>query len=113
MSNIRSDNAFISLFVSIGQVVWPSVSLAAFFGMLSGVIASIVESLGDYSACAAMCDVPSPPNHALNRGIAIEGFGGMLSCIWGTGTGTASYSSPIAILKITKVHTYVNLIHFP
>ncbi|PIK46971.1 putative solute carrier family 23 member 1 isoform X3 [Apostichopus japonicus] len=66
-------------------------------------MASIVESLGDYNACAAICDVPTPPDHAINRGIAVEGLGGVLSCIWGTGTGTASYSAPIVIIGITKV----------
>ncbi|PIK41888.1 putative solute carrier family 23 member 1 isoform X3 [Apostichopus japonicus] len=86
-----------------GQVVWPSLTFAAFFGMLAAVMASIVESLGDYNACAAICDVPTPPDHAINRGIAVEGLGGVLSCIWGTGTGTASYSAPIVIIGITKV----------
>lgn len=91
--------------------MWPRPTLAASFGMLAAVIASIVESLGDYNACAAICDVPTPPDHAINRGIAVEGLGGVLSCIWGTGTGTASYSAPIVIIGITKVN-YVNCICF-
>ncbi|PIK41889.1 hypothetical protein BSL78_21263, partial [Apostichopus japonicus] len=86
-----------------GQIVWPKFTIAAFFGMLAAVIASIVESLGDYSACSKMCEVPTPPSHAINRGIAIEGLGGMLSGMWGTGTGTASYSSNVVVIGITKV----------
>lgn len=89
---------------SAGEVVWPKPSLAAFFGMLAAVIASIVESIGDYNACATMCCVSSPPQHAINRGIAIEGLGGMLSSLWCTGTGTASISSNIVVIGITRVN---------
>lgn len=74
--------------------------------MFSAVIASIIESIGDYNACARMCQIPSPPKHAVNRGIATEGLGGLLSCIWGTGTGTGSYSVNIVIIGITKVKSY-------
>lgn len=87
----------------IGQIVWPRPSYSAFFGMMAAVITSIVESLGDYNACAQICDIPPPPRHAINRGIAIEGFGGLMSSLWGTGTGTASYSVNIVIIGITKV----------
>lgn len=86
----------------LGQIVWPRFSHTAFIGMLAAVIASVIESLGDYSACATMCQVPSPPSHAVNRGIAVEGLGSMLSGIWGTVTGTASYSSNIVVIGITK-----------
>lgn len=56
----------ISLFS--GQWGWPTVSAAAVFGMLSGVFASIVESVGDYYACARLSGAPAPPMHAINRG---------------------------------------------
>ena len=46
----------------------PTVSAASVFGMLSGVLASMAESLGDYYACARMSQVPPPPMHAINRG---------------------------------------------
>src|SRR5262245_1597202 len=51
-----------------GQWGVPTVSAASVFGMLSGVLASIVESVGDYYACARMSRVPPPPMHAMNRG---------------------------------------------
>lgn len=89
--------------ICTGQVVWPKPTVTAFFGMLAAVVASTVESLGDYSACASLCQVPTPPAHAINRGIAVEGLGGVLSCIWGTGTGTASYSTNVVVIGITRV----------
>ena len=56
---------------SIGQWGLPTVSTASVFGMLSGVMASMLESLGDYYACARMANVPPPPTHAINRGNTI------------------------------------------
>ena len=50
----------------------PTVTLPAVFGMLAGVLASMVESIGDYYACARMAQVPPPPMHAVNRGNFIQ-----------------------------------------
>lgn len=35
--------------------------------MLSAVVASIIESIGDYYACARLSCAPPPPIHAINR----------------------------------------------
>jgi len=47
---------------------WPTVSTVAVFGMLAGVIAGVVESIGDYYACARLAGAYPPPIHAVNRG---------------------------------------------
>lgn len=47
------DNCAILRYVT-GQWGWPTVSPAGVFGMLAGVIASIIESIGDYYACARL-----------------------------------------------------------
>ncbi|XP_002160774.2 solute carrier family 23 member 2 isoform X1 [Hydra vulgaris] len=86
-----------------GQWGAPSISAAAVFGMLSGVLASMVESIGDYYACARMSDAPPPPNHAINRGLLVEGIGCVITGIWGTGNGTTSYSENIGAIGITRV----------
>lgn len=54
----------------IGQWGLPIFTISAILGMLSGVLASIIESLGDYFACARLCKIPPPPNHAINRYIS-------------------------------------------
>lgn len=46
---------------------------------------------------------PTPPEHAMNRGIFIEGFGCVLSGIMGTGNASTSYSDNIGMLGVTKV----------
>ncbi|XP_029453096.1 solute carrier family 23 member 2-like isoform X2 [Rhinatrema bivittatum] len=86
-----------------GQWGLPTISLAGVFGMLAGVVSSMVESVGDYYACARLSGAPPPPTHAVNRGIGIEGIGCLLAGAWGTGNGTTSYSENVGALGITKV----------
>lgn len=81
----------------------PTVSLAGIFGLLAGVISSMLESMGDYYACARLSGAPPPPKHAINRGIGMEGIGCLLAGAWGTGNGTTSYSENVGALGITKV----------
>jgi len=86
-----------------GQWGTPTVSAAGVFGMLAGVLASIIESVGDYYACARLSGAPPPPRHAINRGIGMEGIGCLLTGALGTGNGTTSYSQNIGAIGITKV----------
>lgn len=87
----------------------PTVSAAGVFGILAGVLASIIESVGDYYACARLSGAPPPPKHAINRGIAWEGIGCLLAGAFGTGNGTTSYSENIGAIGITKVHQAIVL----
>ncbi|CAG7826765.1 unnamed protein product [Allacma fusca] len=82
---------------------WPTVSLGAVLGIVCGVITTTVESVGDYCACATVSKKPTPPQHAINRGIFMEGFGSCLGGIWGSGNGSTSYSSNIGTISLTKV----------
>ncbi|XP_035866827.1 solute carrier family 23 member 1-like isoform X2 [Phyllostomus discolor] len=86
-----------------GQWGLPTISLAGVFGIIAGVISSMVESVGDYYACARLVGAPPPPKHAINRGIGIEGLGCLLAGAWGTGNGTTSYSENVGALGITRV----------
>ena len=81
----------------------PTFSTAGVFGMLAGVIASIIDSVGDYYACARIAGAPPPPKHAINRGIGMEGIGCLLTGFFGSGNGTTSYSENIGAIGITKV----------
>ncbi|RXG61303.1 Solute carrier family 23 member 2 [Armadillidium vulgare] len=71
--------------------------------MLAGVIPSMIESVGDYYACARLSGVKPPPKHAMNRGICIEGVGCIITGILGTGNGTISYSENIGAIRVTRV----------
>jgi len=52
----------------LGQWGMPTVSVAAVCALLSGILATIVESVGDYHSCAKLAGAPPPPLHAVNRG---------------------------------------------
>ncbi|XP_039257710.2 solute carrier family 23 member 2-like [Styela clava] len=86
-----------------GQWGLPVVTASGVIGMLVAVIISMVESIGDYYACARIAGAPPPPKHAVNRGLAIEGLGTVLSGLIGTSTGTTSYTQNIGALGITQV----------
>lgn len=86
-----------------GQWGMPTVSTAAVFGMLAGVLSSMIESVGDYYACARLAGAPPPPVHAVNRGIGVEGICCILAGAWGSGNGTTSYSENVGAIGITKV----------
>lgn len=91
------------LWLNPGQWGTPTVHLAGVVGIFAGVISSMIESVGDYHACARLSGAPPPPKHAINRGIGIEGLGCLLAGAWGTGNGTTSYSENVGALGITKV----------
>ncbi|KAG5834220.1 hypothetical protein ANANG_G00259260 [Anguilla anguilla] len=80
----------------------PTVSAAGVIGMMSAVVSSIIESIGDYYACARLSGAPPPPIHAINRGIFIEGLSCVLDGVFGTGNGSTSSSPNIGVLGITK-----------
>jgi len=82
---------------------FPQFGAAAFIGMLAGYIASMVESIGDYYACARLSGAPTPDKHVINRGITFEGIGCLVAGIFGTGNGTTSYSENIGAIGLTRV----------
>lgn len=82
---------------------FPTVSAAGVIGMMSAVVSSIIESIGDYYACARLSAAPPPPVHAINRGIFVEGLSCVLDGLFGTGNGSTSSSPNIGVLGITKV----------
>ncbi len=81
----------------------PEFSVAATVGMLSGYLASVVESIGDYFACARLAGAPPPDSTTVSRGIGMEGIGCLVAGIFGTGNGTTSYSENIGAIGLTRV----------
>uniref|UniRef100_A0A8D0ECU6 Solute carrier family 23 member 1 n=1 Tax=Salvator merianae TaxID=96440 RepID=A0A8D0ECU6_SALMN len=81
----------------------PTVTAAAVLGMFSATLSGIIESIGDYYACARLAGAPPPPVHAINRGIFTEGISCIIAGLLGTGNGSTSSSPNIGVLGITKV----------
>ncbi|XP_059162541.1 solute carrier family 23 member 2-like [Physella acuta] len=90
-----------------GQWGVPRITVTGVLGMLAALLASTIESVGDYYACARLAGAPPPPPSAVSRGIAMEGVTCLLAGAWGTGGGTTSYSENIGAIGITKVASRV------
>ena len=82
---------------------FPQFGVAAIVGIFAGYIASIVESIGDYYACARLSGAPMPSKETINRGITFEGIGCFIAGVFGTGNGTTSYSENIGAIGLTRV----------
>ncbi|WAR17440.1 S23A2-like protein [Mya arenaria] len=81
----------------------PTVSVIGVFGMLSGVLSAMIESVGDYFALARLAGAPPPPLHAVNRGVMTEGLCCLITGAWGSGNGTTSFAENIGVVGLTKV----------
>ena len=73
---------------------------------------SILDSIGDYYACAKICRVPPPPSHAVNRGIMVEGLCSFLSGAVGCGHATSTNGGCIGAIGVTRVRACLQFISF-
>ncbi|GAA0675021.1 uracil-xanthine permease family protein [Natronoarchaeum mannanilyticum] len=80
----------------------PQFTGAFIAGMTAGVLASVVESIGDYYAVANITGSGAPSEKRINQGIGMEGLMNLFSGIMGTG-GSTSYSENIGAIGLTGV----------
>jgi xanthine/uracil permease len=80
----------------------PRVAPSLVVGMLAGVAASIVESIGDYHAVARLSGVGAPSERRINHGIGMEGLMNVFAGVMGAG-GSTSYSENIGAIGLTGV----------
>ncbi|ELY74430.1 uracil-xanthine permease family protein [Natrinema pallidum] len=80
----------------------PQVTTAFVIGMFAGVLASIVESIGDYYAVANITGSGAPSGKRINHGIGMEGLMNIFAGVMGTG-GSTSYSENIGAIGLTGV----------
>jgi nucleobase transporter 1/2 len=97
-----------SIYFFLGQFGPIDFSVSVFLGFMIATFTSILDSIGDYYACASMCRVPPPPSHAVNRGIAIEGFCSAIAGLLGCGHATTTYGGNIGAIGVTRVGFYSN-----
>ncbi|ELZ10848.1 xanthine/uracil permease family protein [Halovivax asiaticus JCM 14624] len=81
----------------------PEFTAAFAIGMLAGIFASIVESIGDYYAVARIAGVGAPSQKRINHGIGLEGLSNIFAGIMGTGNGSTSYGENVGAIGITGV----------
>ncbi|ADJ14880.1 uracil-xanthine permease family protein [Halalkalicoccus jeotgali] len=80
----------------------PRFEFALVVGMVAGVLASIIESFGDYQAVARLTGAGAPSEKRINHGIGMEGLMNVFSGVMGTG-GSTSYSENIGAIGLTGV----------
>ncbi|KAJ8316916.1 hypothetical protein KUTeg_004820 [Tegillarca granosa] len=101
LSGIAEAKAFFFPYPGLYGMV--SFRATIFVGFLIATFISILDSIGDYYACAAMSHVPPPPAHAMNRGIAVEGLCTIIAGALGAPTATTTYGGNIGAIGITRV----------
>ena len=72
-------------------------------GMFAGMLASAIESFGDYHSVARMAGEGAPNKRRVNHGLGMEGIGNIFAGIMGTGNGSTSYTENIGAIGITGV----------
>ena len=79
----------------------------AWVPMLGGMLASMIESIGDYYSCANLAGAPPPTPGIVSRGLGSEAIGVIISGLIGTTNATTSYSENIGAISITGVGSRV------
>ena len=81
----------------------PLFTPAFIIGMIAGMLASAIESFGDYHAVARMAGKGAPSKKRIDHGIGMEGLGNAFAGIMGTGNGSTSYTENVGAIGITGV----------
>ncbi|USZ78333.1 purine/pyrimidine permease (plasmid) [Halorussus vallis] len=100
-----SSVASASLIQPIYPFQWglPRFTPAFVIGMVAGMLASAIESFGDYHAVARMAGRGAPSKKRIDHGIGMEGVGNVLAGVMGTGNGSTSYTENVGAIGITGV----------
>ncbi|WP_426962061.1 uracil-xanthine permease family protein [Haloparvum alkalitolerans] len=95
----------VPLLLAVTPFQWgaPQFTGAFVVGMFAGIVASMIESYGDYFAVARLAGVGAPSKKRVDHGIGMEGIGNVVAGIMGTGNGSTSYSENIGAIGITGV----------
>ncbi|WP_254537789.1 uracil-xanthine permease family protein [Halomarina litorea] len=81
----------------------PAFEASFVVGMFAGMLASVIESFGDYHSVARMAGKGAPSPRRIDHGIGMEGLGSLFAGIMGTGNGCTSYTENVGAIGITGV----------
>lgn len=81
----------------------PRFTSAFIIGMVAGMLASAIESFGDYHSVARMAGKGAPSARRVDHGIGMEGLGNAFAGFMGTGNGSTSYTENVGAIGITGV----------
>ena len=93
-------------FKDINSVIFPwglpKFDITILIILLSGFIAGIIESIGDYHSISYAANLDNPDKHTISKGIGSEGLGMIISGIFGS-MATTTYTENIGLVNLTKI----------
>ncbi|XP_067657087.1 solute carrier family 23 member 2-like [Haliotis asinina] len=81
----------------------PTISSTGLTAMITVILVSIITMPGNYSAVSRVVQMPHLPAHAINRGIAVQGFNGVVSGMLGGVMSNMTYVQSLGVIAVTKV----------
>jgi len=82
---------------------FPQINIAFALAMVAAYLASMIESIGDYYACARISEAPVPTANMISRGLGTEGIGCFIAGLLQTCNGSTTYSENIGAIGLTRV----------
>ncbi|MBW2057047.1 MAG: purine/pyrimidine permease [Deltaproteobacteria bacterium] len=82
---------------------FPQFNIAFALAMVAAYLASMIESIGDYYACARISEAPVPTADMISRGLGTEGIGCLIAGFLQTCNGSTTYSENIGAIGLTRV----------
>lgn len=82
---------------------FPQINVAFALAMVAAYLASMIESIGDYYACARISEAPVPTANMISRGLGTEGIGCFIAGLLQTCNGSTTYSENIGAIGLTRV----------
>jgi xanthine/uracil permease len=82
---------------------FPDFKVSLILAMIAAYLASMIESIGDYYACARISEAPIPTAKMISRGLGTEGIGCFIAGVLQTCNGSTTYSENIGAIGLTRV----------
>ncbi|XP_071090776.1 solute carrier family 23 member 2-like [Haliotis cracherodii] len=81
----------------------PTISGSGYVSMLTITMTIVIEIPGVYQTVAHGAEMPPPPSHAMNRGMAVDGLSGAVSGMLGGVCASVVYMQSLGLIAVTKV----------
>ncbi|XP_046546844.1 solute carrier family 23 member 2-like [Haliotis rubra] len=81
----------------------PTISGSGYVSMLTITMTVVIQLPGVYQAVALGTEVPPPPSHAINRGLAVDGLSGAVGGMLGGVCASVVYVQSLGVIAVTKV----------
>ncbi|XP_046546837.1 solute carrier family 23 member 2-like isoform X2 [Haliotis rubra] len=81
----------------------PTISGSGYVSMLTITMIVVIQLPGIYQTVALGTEVPPPPSHAINRGLAVDGLSGAVSGMLGGVCASVVFVESLGVIAVTKV----------